>query len=229
MGGQACVLYGAAQFSRDVDLLLLAESSNLRSLDRALDQLEATRIAVPGLDPDALARGHAVHFRCHAQGVEGLRIDLMTRLRDLPDFDVLWDRRTTISTEDGDAIDLLSVPDLIQAKKTQRAKDWPIIDALVEGHYHAFRDQPNSERIALWLKESRTPERLVEIVARYAEEAANLQGIRPLLTLAKEGDLPALREALDAEARTEQEKDRRYWAPLKREMEAFRRTERRMD
>jgi hypothetical protein len=181
------------------------------------------------MDPDVLARGHAVHFRCHTEGVEGLRIDLMTRLRDLPDFDVLWDRRTTISTEDGDAIDLLSVPDLIQAKKTQRAKDWPIIDALVEGHYHAFRDQPNSERIALWLKESRTPERLVEIVARYAEEAANLQGLRPLLTLAKAGDLPALREALDAEARTEQEKDRRYWAPLKREMEAFRRAERRME
>lgn len=30
MGGQACVFYGAAEFSRDVDLAILAEPDNLR-------------------------------------------------------------------------------------------------------------------------------------------------------------------------------------------------------
>lgn len=35
-----------------------------------------------------------------------------------------------------------------------------------------------------------------------------------------------LRAALDAEVRAEQEKDRIYWEPLKKEMEAFRRAER---
>ena len=49
---------------------------------------------------------------------------------------------------------------------------------------------------------------------------------RPLLALAIGSDLPRLREALDAEVRAEQEKDRIYWEPLKREMEAFRRAER---
>jgi hypothetical protein len=44
--------------------------------------------------------------------------------------------------------------------------------------------------------------------------------------LAVSGDLPRLREALDAEVRAEQEKDRVYWEPLKREMEEFRRLER---
>jgi len=34
-----------------------------------------------------------------------------------------------------------------------------------------------------------------------------------------------LRAALDAEVRVEQAKDREYWAPLRAEMEAFRRTE----
>ena len=29
MGGQACVFYGAAEFSRDTDLLLLADPRNL--------------------------------------------------------------------------------------------------------------------------------------------------------------------------------------------------------
>jgi hypothetical protein len=49
---------------------------------------------------------------------------------------------------------------------------------------------------------------------------------RPLLSLAITPDLPRLREALDAEVRAEQEKDRIYWEPLKREMEEFRRAER---
>jgi hypothetical protein len=30
MGGQACVLCGAAEFSRDTDLVILADSANLR-------------------------------------------------------------------------------------------------------------------------------------------------------------------------------------------------------
>jgi hypothetical protein len=42
------------------------------------------------------------------------------------------------------------------------------------------------------------------------------------------GDWLQLRAALDAEVRVEQEKDRLYWEPLKREMEAFRRAEREM-
>src|SRR6266436_8158042 len=62
----------------------------------------------------------------------------MTRLRDLPDFEVLWARRTTIRDENAEAFELLSVGDLVQAKKTQRERDWPIIDALVEGHYRSL-------------------------------------------------------------------------------------------
>ena len=32
------------------------------------------------------ARGHAIHFRCHAPGVEELRVDLMSKLRLLGGF-----------------------------------------------------------------------------------------------------------------------------------------------
>ena len=39
MGGQACVLYGAAEFSRDTDIVLLADTANLRRLQAALDDL----------------------------------------------------------------------------------------------------------------------------------------------------------------------------------------------
>lgn len=226
MGGQACVFYGAAQFSKDVDFLLLASEENFTGLRSALRELGAERIAVPPFDPAALARGHAVHFRCPSGETKGLRIDVMTRLRDLPPFEVLWERRTTITVEGGAEISLLSVEDLVSAKKTQRDKDWPMIGALVEGHYMATGGEPNGERARFWLLESRTPERLLELVQRFPAEKEQLVIRRPLLALAVASDLPRLREALDAEVRAEQDKDRAYWEPLKREMEAFRRAER---
>ncbi len=59
MGGQACVFYGAAQVSKDVDLALLAEPANIERLRLALKQLAAERIAVPPFDPALFDRGHA--------------------------------------------------------------------------------------------------------------------------------------------------------------------------
>jgi len=45
MGGQACVFYGAAEFSRDCDVVLLADESNFDRLRGALAELEARCIA----------------------------------------------------------------------------------------------------------------------------------------------------------------------------------------
>ena len=225
MGGQACVFYGAAQFSKDVDFAILADTENYARLHAALAELGARRIAVPRFDPAVLARGHAVHFRCQAEGVEGLRVDLMTRLRDLPDFQTMWERRTTITDDDGNVYELLAVEDLVQAKKTQREKDWPVISALVEGHFRQFHHEPTPNRILFWLRESRTPERLRELVSRFPAETKTILGSRPLLAQAISGDLEPLRAALDAEVRVEQAKDRAYWEPLRREIEGFRREE----
>lgn len=226
MGGQACVFYGAAQFSKDIDFVLLAEETNYRRLHSALSELQAERIAVPRFDAALLARGHAVHFRCRVAGVEGLRVDVMTRLRDLPDFATMWSRRTTLQDADGTTYEIMSVADLVQAKKTQREKDWPMISALVENHYRSLHDQPSPERIEFWLKEMRVPERLTELWQRFPAEAASLQAQRPLLKIAQRGDLEELRTALDAEVRAEQAKDRAYWEPLKKELEQLRHAER---
>jgi len=226
MDGQACVFYGAAQFSKDVDLVLLGSEENFSRLLAAMGELNAKRIAVPRFDPALLERGHVVHFRCRGGEADGLRVDVMTRLRDLADFAALWARRATIRGEKGETFELLSIEDLVQAKKTQREKDWPIINALVEGHYRSLGNEPTPQRVAFWLAESRTPERLIELVQRFPTEARDRLARRPLLRSAFSGEDEALREALDAEVRAEQAKDRAYWAPLKAEMEAFRREER---
>jgi hypothetical protein len=226
MGGQACVFYGAAQVSKDVDLVLLASEENFSRLLVALDQLNARRIAVPPFDPALLERGHAVHFRCAAPGVEDLRVDIMTRLRELSAFSVLWARRTVFADENGAEFHLLSMPDLVEAKKTQRTKDWPIIELLVAIHYRENGAIPRPDWVEFWLGQARTPELLAELAQRFPAPARAHTSRRPLLRLAFSGESEALREALDAEARVEQAKDRAYWAPLKAEFEAFRRAER---
>jgi hypothetical protein len=64
MGGQACIVYGAAEFSRDTDVAILAQPDNLKRLDAALGTLDTRVLAVPPFEPAYLARGHAVHFEC---------------------------------------------------------------------------------------------------------------------------------------------------------------------
>ena len=63
MGGQACVFYGAAEFSRDLDLLVLADPENLARLRRGLSDLEAKPVAIPELRAEYLQRGHEVSIR----------------------------------------------------------------------------------------------------------------------------------------------------------------------
>jgi hypothetical protein len=103
MGGQACVFYGAAEFSRDTDLLILADAATVARLEAALHDLQAERIAVPPLALDYLQRGHAVHFRYHHPEAADIQVDVMSRLRGVEEFEVLWSRRTTLTETDGTA------------------------------------------------------------------------------------------------------------------------------
>ena len=48
MGGQACIFYGGAEFSRDTDVALLAEPENLERLSSAMRGLQA-ELRTPGL------------------------------------------------------------------------------------------------------------------------------------------------------------------------------------
>ena len=222
MGGQACVLYGAAEFSRDIDFAIVASAANARALGAALAELRADVIAVPPFELAHLRRGHAVHFRCGILEAAGFRIDVMSKMRGVAAFSKLWARRTTVTVARGVAFDLLSLPDLVQAKKTQRDKDWPMIRRLVEAHYFEHRAQAKRPHVDFWLRELRTPELLVARAAAKPAACRRLARERKLLTLAARGDHQALSEALDHEERAEREKDRLYWLPLRQELERMR-------
>jgi hypothetical protein len=224
MGGQACVFYGAAEFSRDTDLAILSTLANLARLSNALKELRAEVISVPPFELKYLRKGHAIHFRCHHPEAAGMRVDVMTKMRGVDSFTKLWARRTSMSIDEGTTCELMSLPDLVQAKKTQRDKDWPMLRRLVEVNYFANREHPNTEQIRFWFLELRTPELLIELAARHGRLQKQSIRKRPLLELARPGDELTLAEALLNEERSEREADRQYWLPLRAELERLRHT-----
>ena len=86
MGGQACVFYGAAEFSRDTDFAILADAANLVRLRATLADLQAGVIAVPPFTLTYLRRGHAIHFRCQHPEARGMRVDVMAVMRGVDSF-----------------------------------------------------------------------------------------------------------------------------------------------
>jgi len=222
MGGQACVFYGAAEFSRDTDFAILADAANLARLRKALAELQAEPIAVPPFEIKHLRRGHAIHFRCQHPEALRMRVDVMSNMRGVDSFPKLWRRRTTIELPDGTKCDLLSLPDLVQAKKTQRDKDWPMIRRLVEAHYFENQKKPTPAQVGYWFQELRTPELLVELARRYPAICRRWAKQRALLVHAQAGKTDHLGQALLAEETAERQRDKEYWLPLRRELERLR-------
>ena len=221
-GGQACILYGAAEFSRDADVVVLLSDENLDALRQALSELDAEQLYVPALGPDVLRRGHACHFRCRRPEADGIRLDVMSVLRGCDPFPALYARRMTVDLPGLGDLPVLSLRDLVQSKKTQRDKDWGHIRRLVEVDYLARRREATDEAVAWWLAESRTPEHLIELAAAHPEAAARAAS-RPWLTGAVDQGAEAVeRELLDEERRIRAE-DRAYWQPLREELERMRR------
>ena len=223
IGGQACVLYGAAEFSRDTDIAVLSSSDNLDRLQKALDDLEAHVIAVPPFESKYLDRGHAVHFRCQRDDVNGMRIDVMSKLRGVDPFPSIWDRRSTIELPEGEVLDVLSLHDLVASKKTQRDKDWPMLRRLLEADYSAFRERASDTQITFWLRELRTAAFLIDCAAEFAEPAEAIANERPAVRAALEEDVDGIEAALKNEEETQREADQVYWNPLKEELERLRR------
>ncbi len=223
MGGQACVFYGAAEFSRDCDIVILSDQANLNRLAAALEDLQADCIAVPKFESEYLARGHAVHFRCQHPDAKGIRLDVMTKMRGCDEFEQLWQRRTSIEDPAASIVyELLSIEDLVKAKKTQRDKDWPMIRRLVEAHHRQFAHEPTPAIIRFWLRELTTPELLQQVALRNQDLLPLVEPFRPwLLSI----DLNAIK-AIEWELETEKEKERlldiAYWHPLKQELAELR-------
>jgi hypothetical protein len=222
MGGQACILYGAAEFTRDIDFAVAVDPANLQRLEAALRDLRAETIYFPPLSSPALRRGHACDFRSLLPGLHRLRIDVMARMRGVDPFASLWKRRDEMPLPGVGNVAVMSLPDLVKAKKTQRDKDWPMIRRLIEADVARASGEADLPRIAFWMKECRTFEVLQELAGRYPAAARKIAARRLALRAAIKGDASKTAALLRKEEDVERARDRRYWAPLRAEVEKWR-------
>jgi hypothetical protein len=123
IGGQACILYGAAEFSRDVDLAVLVSPGNIAKIKKALEELDAENIYVPDLSAEALIRGHACHFRFPKSDPKGFRIDIIAKMRGVASFPIVWRNRNEVQLPEIGKIAVMGLEDLVRSKKTQR-ENW---------------------------------------------------------------------------------------------------------
>jgi len=112
MGGQACVFYGAAEFSRDLDRLILADPQNLIVFARR------SRISMPTRLPSRLSnlviwRGDTLSaFGVIDPGSRSCAWMEWLRSRGVAEFAELWELEVF-----GEPVDLLGIEDLVRAKK----------------------------------------------------------------------------------------------------------------
>jgi len=222
IGGQACIVYGAAEFSRDSDFVVLASPANLKALSGALKVLKAVPVYYPELTIHYLLKGHACHFRCGARGVEGLRVDIMSKLKGCDAFGKLWARRNRVKISGLGAIDIISLKDLVQSKKTQRDKDWFMLSRLVENDIFINEGSGSAAKVNWWLAQCRVPETLARLCSDHPGQARGGIVRRPLLREAVKNNLKKLSELLKKEEAEERAKDLNYWLPLKKELEKLR-------
>ena len=157
-----------------------------------------------------------------AKEVKNLRIDVMSKLRGCEPFDKLWERRSRITLKDGHSIDVISLQDLVQSKKTQRDKDWPMLKRLVENDIILHKDNPSKAQLRWWLCESRNVAQLIELAKKYPKAAKKCVAERALVFYAIEANVKKLERQLQREELVEQKKDVEYWNPLKKELEILR-------
>jgi hypothetical protein len=224
IGGQACILYGAAEFSRDVDLAVMVSPANMARIKKALEELGAENIFVPDLSAEALGRGHACHFRFPKGDPKGFRIDIIAKMRGVASFPVVWRNRKEVQLPEIGMVAVMGLEDLVRSKKTQRDKDWPMIRRLVESDIYTAAPTPSDDKIRFWLAECRTPGLLLSLITKFPQTAQSMLKRRPLLKAAFLGKEEELQKELHEEEELERKRDRNYWMPLRKELENWRRS-----
>ena len=210
ISGQATILYGAATFSEDVDVWIRPTVANARRMLRALT---AQRGRVYKLTPFLTLRnmrfGHGFHFTV-PRGADTLYLDVMGVPPRVGAFTEANRRATVMSGPFGE-IPVVSIPDLVELKKTQRFADYDVISNLAA----AEGSRPSATRAALlWAaRNSFRPDDRAALLARVGRSAS-------------EDDC---RTAILREVGRLQAKDAAYWRRIVGDLRRLRRAGRLMD
>jgi hypothetical protein len=131
VSGQASILYGAATFSEDIDLWVEPSDANVKRCKEALRAVGARYYKLtPPFTGEFADRHHGFHFLLpDTPQVPATFLDIMGRPPRVEPFPNALGRARTFDTEWG-ALRTISIVDLVELKKTQRPRDYPVISRL---------------------------------------------------------------------------------------------------
>lgn len=228
IGGQAAILYGAAHFTQDLDLWIRPTPANVAALVRALGRVRAVvHKLTPPLTLRWVRRGHGFHFRIPQPGQMPAYLDVMGRPPRVGSFDPAFRRRRVFETPWG-RLPVVSIPDLVELKKTNRPGDYEVISRLVRLRLSESAAGPG---LLTWAaRNTFRIEDLLTLRSAYGNAwrsaaAGRPPAIRSLLTSIREPSERAIRAAnrtLHGTMSELLERGRRYWLPRIRELRQLR-------
>ncbi len=212
ISGQAAVLHGAAFFSEDIDLWVSPTEGNFESLQRALQKSGALYYKLtPPLTAEFIDRGHGFHFQLRNEDPAWL--DVMGVPPRTSDFASAQSSAIQMETEWG-RLPVVSIPHLIEIKKTQRLEDYPVISNLVLNHLRHLAESGESEY--RWALENIfTWESFEILLAEYPDCQSTFPNQE---NLTEEKQIIRMQENM----RQLQKEDRDYWRERITELKALR-------
>jgi hypothetical protein len=220
IGGQASILYGAAHFSQDLDIWIDPRDDNVRRFVGAMEDLGArVHKLTPPLARAYLDRGHGFHFLVPLR--EGrVYLDVMGRPPRVGSFTAAWKRSESMPTPWG-RLPVVSIPDLVELKKTNRPADYDVITRLAL--IRIGREDRPSPGVLRWAIENLfRVEDVLEFLRRFGNGLGRIapRGMRwtqHWMMLLDRDKRPSARQIdraareLGAKAQKHQALGRRYW------------------
>ena len=224
ISGQACILYGASQFTEDLDLWIQPAPKNLKSFLRAMARVKARVYKLtPPLTMKHLRKGHGFHFRIGRE----LFLDVMGRPPRVGGFLEAFSRAREFRTDWG-TLPVSAPEDLVLLKRTNRPGDYEAVSNLVRFRVSEEREDAAVLRWALLSTFDLSD--LVEFTLRAADKLRRwpsrpaLHALLPLTATSSRIPDRRLRRAaqlLAVEMGEVQERGRRYWRPIVAELRSL--------
>jgi hypothetical protein len=147
VSGQAAVLYGAALFSEDIDLWVEPSEENWEALHSCLREQKARyHKLTPPLTTEYARKGHGFHFLVPCESGEEFYLDIMGQPPRVASFPECMERAASLESEWG-RLPVIGISDLVEIKKTQRLRDYPVISRLALQSINVTMDNVSEEKL----------------------------------------------------------------------------------
>jgi len=232
IGGQATVVYGAAQFTQDFDVWVRPTRKNLEALLRALSRSGArVHKLTPPVTVRNARRGHGFPFVVPSPRSAPVPLDVMGCPPRVGGF-VSAKRRSALTATPWGRVPVVSAEDLVRLKRTNRPGDYEVIARLVRLRLDST-PRPSRGLLAWAVENTLDLEALISLVEKHAASIARTGKALPetALRLARrfvDGPPPSRADLLLAERDVLRRLSaairagREYWIPILRELREMR-------